>query len=255
VEEVSIGSSTLSYRDFGEGRPSVVIISGMACHKDSYYDLQETIATTTRVLAYDRPGLGGSTPNNEPKSLDYILKDLRTLLELRKLPAPYVLIGHSLGGHIIRYFADAYPEEVAGLVFLDHPHEDWFNYIRKSRTKEEVDSYFKFWSTDNEGFTGTGRDELLAYEENCDLVRGMTIGKDVPVLMFTANNNGQFRQGTSENALDRQEWGRLQASLLTGVVDSQHIVDWELSHMLHKDKPEMVNREILEFIKKVGKNQ
>src|SRR5690606_39029951 len=120
TKEVSIGKATLSYRDSGSGGPAVVIISGMACHKDSYYALHKSLAKTTRVVSYDRPGLGDSTPTNEPRTLEYIDADLVAFLDARQVPPPYVLIGHSLGGHIIRYFADKHTAEVAGLVFIDH---------------------------------------------------------------------------------------------------------------------------------------
>jgi carboxylesterase len=35
------------------------------------------------------------------------------------VPGPYVLVGHSLGGIIVRLFAATYPDEVAGLVLVN----------------------------------------------------------------------------------------------------------------------------------------
>jgi pimeloyl-ACP methyl ester carboxylesterase len=251
VREVSIGKARLSYRDSGTGSPAIVIISGMACHKDSYYPLHKSLADKTRVLSYDRPGLGDSTPTDEPRTLEYIDQDMTAFLKARNVPPPYVLIGHSLGGHIERYYAEKHPDDVAGLVFVDHPHEDWFRYIRSTWTPEESQKYFRFWMADNPGYEGTGTEELLAYEANCDLVRGMKIRPDMPVLMFTGSNDGHYRDSPPGRDADRKAWTDMQASLLEGVADAKHIVDWECGHMLHKDKPEMVESEIEAFIDRI----
>jgi pimeloyl-ACP methyl ester carboxylesterase len=55
-----------------------------------------------------------------------MVADLRALLHSAGIPPPYVLVAHSFGGLIIRAFARAHPDEVAGLVFVDplHP-EEW----------------------------------------------------------------------------------------------------------------------------------
>jgi pimeloyl-ACP methyl ester carboxylesterase len=40
------------------------------------------------------------------------------------IAGPYVLVGHSLGGVIARLYAAQYPNEVAGVVFVDHAFAD-----------------------------------------------------------------------------------------------------------------------------------
>jgi pimeloyl-ACP methyl ester carboxylesterase len=248
VREIDIPGAAIAYRDLGKGSPVVVIVSGMACAMDGYHVLQKSLSDVTRVIAYDRPGLGFSEPNVDSRKLDVIDRDMKNVLKALDAPPPYVLIGHSLGGHIIRYYADKHPGEVAGLVFIDHPHEDWFRYIRKTWTPEESKNYFKWWAPDNEGFTGVPLEEMLTYENNCDMVRGIKIDPDISALMFTGNNYGHFRKSSPGKDLDREQWASMQGSLLEGVKDARHIVDWDAGHMLHKDKPEIVEREIEKFV-------
>lgn len=46
------------------------------------------------------------------------------MLAVENLPPPYVLVGHSLGGTIVKLFARTYPDEVAGVVLVDARHAD-----------------------------------------------------------------------------------------------------------------------------------
>jgi pimeloyl-ACP methyl ester carboxylesterase len=80
----------------------------------------------TQVCSYDRAGLSWSEPTPAARSIDTLVGELRLLLEHTGVPPPYVLVGHSFGGLIIRAYARSHPTEVAGLVFVDplHP-EEW----------------------------------------------------------------------------------------------------------------------------------
>jgi pimeloyl-ACP methyl ester carboxylesterase len=254
IEEIPLAGATVSYRDIGEGSPAVVIISGVAVPKTSYLDMQTRLARKTRVITFDRPGIGASTPNSEPRTLEYYDKDLKALLKSLNVPPPYVLVGHSMGGFVIRYFADRHPEEVAGLVFLEAPHEDWFRYIRETWTKEESEAYFKFWTPANTSYSGSGLEEVLAFEQNCDSIRGIGIPRDVPVLMFTASNPGHFRKSAAGKEEDQKNWIAMQTVLLTGVRDKKQLINPELSHWPHWDRREWVAGEIGAFIDKVREN-
>jgi pimeloyl-ACP methyl ester carboxylesterase len=52
------------------------------------------------------------------------------------VPAPYVLVGHSLGGLYARHYAQRYPGEVSGLVLLDPAHEDYNAYMPKQLVEQ-----------------------------------------------------------------------------------------------------------------------
>ena len=117
VQDLPYAGGTVSYRDLGSGEPIVVIVSGMSVKKDNYYELQRRLSSEARIISYDRPGIGGSTPNSEPRTLPYIDKDMKAILEGLGATPPYILIGHSLGGHIVRYYVHQHPGEVAGVVY------------------------------------------------------------------------------------------------------------------------------------------
>jgi pimeloyl-ACP methyl ester carboxylesterase len=77
----------------------------------------------TRVVIYDRAGLGWSDPSPRPRRADIMAEELHTLLSNSGSSGPYILVGHSLGGAVARQFASKYPDKVAGLVMVDAAHE------------------------------------------------------------------------------------------------------------------------------------
>lgn len=250
LKEIPLAGARISYRDIGTGSPAVIILSGVAVPKDSYLDLQRRLSSITRVISYDRPGIGASTSNRDPRTLDVIDRDLKEMLVALDVPPPYVLLGHSYGGFIARTYVARHPGEVAGLVFLDQPHEDWFGYIRRTWPREEAEEYFKFWSPANKEHSGAALEEILSYEANSRAILGQALPPDVPVLMFTTSNPGHFRRSAGKDE-DLKKWVEMQTSLLTGVRDYRHLVDTNLTHWPHWDKPEWVASEIQAFIEKI----
>ena len=103
----------------GTGRPVVVFEAGMGEDAGTWAGIQPEIARVTTTFAYDRPGLGGSPPSTHSKDGKQIATDLHALLQRGRIPPPYVLVGHSLGGAVVHLFAAMYPDEVAGLVLVD----------------------------------------------------------------------------------------------------------------------------------------
>lgn len=86
----------------------------------SWYKLQPLLSLRHRTCSYDRAGYGFSELGSDlPRDLNHAVRDLHEMLRKSGEKAPYILVGHSNGGLIVGAFADLYPEEVAGLVFLD----------------------------------------------------------------------------------------------------------------------------------------
>jgi len=50
--------------------------------------------------------------------------ELHTALQKAGEKGPYVLVGQSLGGMLVRVYAREYPKEAAGMVLVDSTHED-----------------------------------------------------------------------------------------------------------------------------------
>lgn len=77
------------------------------------------VASGTTVVTYDRAGLGWSDPTGTTPTAAGYVRDLHDGLEAAGIAAPYILVGHSMGGVYARAFAHAYPREVIGIVLVD----------------------------------------------------------------------------------------------------------------------------------------
>ncbi len=122
-KRIDIGGYCLHIQTAGEGPITVVLDAGMTFPSLDWSLVQPKIASFTRVCSYDRAGLGWSDPSPYPRTAEQIVTELHTLLKKAKIPKPYLLVGHSMGGIHMRLFAARYPEEVVGLVLVDASHE------------------------------------------------------------------------------------------------------------------------------------
>src|SRR5262249_12433969 len=120
-----VGGRQLMLYVSGTGGPVVVFLPGAAMTGLGYLNLHEQASRFTTSVLYDRAGTGWSDRAELPRSATEVTDELRSLLRVAGVAAPYVFVGHSLGGIYARRFAQRFPLDVAGLVFLDPGHEDY----------------------------------------------------------------------------------------------------------------------------------
>jgi pimeloyl-ACP methyl ester carboxylesterase len=121
---VDVGSHRLHIYGIGEGSPTVVLDSE---YNGSWLDwswVQPEVAKFTRVVSYDRAGLGWSDPA-KPRSIQRIVNELHRLLANAGVGGPYVMVGQSSGGMNVRVYASQHPQDVVGMVLVNAAHEDW----------------------------------------------------------------------------------------------------------------------------------
>ena len=121
---VDIGGYRLHLNCTGTSGPAVVLIAGAGDFSFDWGLVQPDVSRFARVCSYDRAQLAWSDPGPTPRTMRQDAHELHTLLRAARIKAPYVLVGHSLGGLIARVYAEQYPDEVAGMVLVDSTHED-----------------------------------------------------------------------------------------------------------------------------------
>jgi len=124
----------LHYMEKGAGELTVVFESGMGLSRSAWGLVQPLVAEHTRTVVYDRAGSGRSEPDQEPRTLTRIADDLDFLLN--QLGAgPFILVGHSWGGPIIRVVAAMNSARIRGLVLIDQTDEHCELYFEEKSVK------------------------------------------------------------------------------------------------------------------------
>ncbi len=110
----------------GSGDPTVLFEAGIAATNLNWLHIQEPVSCFTATVSYDRGGLGWSSPARTARTPANIAAELHQLLENASVKPPYILVGHSFGGLVMRRFALNYPAEVDGMVLVDPMRiEEW----------------------------------------------------------------------------------------------------------------------------------
>jgi pimeloyl-ACP methyl ester carboxylesterase len=119
VDGRAVHVRTRGHSEATRGWPTVVFESGAGTGLTTWSAVLEDVSTFAAVVAYDRAGIGQSNADDQPPTPRRMARQLRALLAATDARPPFVLVGHSWGGLLIRMFAAEYPADVTGLVYVD----------------------------------------------------------------------------------------------------------------------------------------
>ncbi|TYC66560.1 alpha/beta hydrolase [Streptomyces sp. CB01881] len=130
---VRVGGRALHVLDRPGQAPTVVLESGLGHPATVWSWVLEQLREDTRAVAYDRPGIGWSAAGRTGLDGARYPEHLLAVLARAGARAPFVLVGHSVGGLLIRIFTERHPELTAGLVFVDSAHPDQYRRSPRQR--------------------------------------------------------------------------------------------------------------------------
>ncbi|MDX2166701.1 MAG: alpha/beta hydrolase [Deltaproteobacteria bacterium] len=245
----------------GRGSPTVVFISGARGAFDDWTHIVSRdggppepsaaavfgqVAQLTRACAYDRPGTENfdgrptrSTPVLQPTDAADGVADLYALLSAARVPGPYVLVAHSLGGVIAYLYAAEHAEHVAGLVMVDPGSAflastlgaaQWASFVRAARALGDP-------------ITTEAHD----YERSVAEIGAAPAVVGVPATVLTADMPFDFGAGTE--AATWRAWGEAQARL-AAQLHARHVTDTDSGHYLAGEQPALVTREIRAIVER-----
>ena len=231
---ISVNGRELYLDCRGSGQPTAVMEAGGEGHSGSWRFVQPGVANFTRVCAYDRAGAGQSDPAPDGRHGEEVAEELHALLQSANVPPPYVLVGHSLGGILVRYFALRFPDDVVGMVLIDTSHGDQRARTRAVLTDEE-------WQRVSQSLNEMGPPSITGL----DLI-GPQLG-DLPLIVLSA---GQGRDRLSRDVAERLAEVALQmheelAALSTRGV---RIIAEESGHGIPQEQPQLVVEAIRDVV-------
>ena len=100
-------------------QPTAILEAGAGDFSVDWSLVQPAVARFARVCSYDRAGSAWSDLGPRPRTMHQIVWELHTLLDKAGIKPPFVLVGHSYGGWLVRLYASTYPAEVAGMVLVE----------------------------------------------------------------------------------------------------------------------------------------
>lgn len=244
TEKVAVGSLSLHVVCAGKGRPAVVFDSGLGTDSTVWAEVQRGVSRFTQACAYDRAGLGSSSPAPRPHGNLQMADELHRLLSAAGVPGPFVFVGHSMGAVNVRLLASSHPDEVAGVVLLD------------PMTAAQQTTFWPLFPEDKmKAFQAgvaklpEGIDfELLAKGLEEAKARGSSLG-DEPVIVLTSGKQEGFPGASAElTARMLRGWQAAQAEVLHLSSDEAHVVVEGSGHFIQHDAPRLVVSSIREVI-------
>ena len=184
---VDAGGHKIRIISAGSGSPTVVLEAGLGDTAESWRTVFPGIASYSRVVAYDRAGSGESQPGPKPRSYTQIATELHTALHRTSIAPPYVLVGHSFGGGLIRAYQHRYPGEVVGMVFVDPMPESIADDPQRWAGMKQVQSSMLLQASE----AARGEMEFLTSDcdHHCAELRSFVPTKDLPLTLLVARRD------------------------------------------------------------------
>lgn len=288
---IDVGEFEMHLYCEGEGSPTIVFESGLGDSSLSWWTIHEIVAQETRTCVYDRASLGWSDFADTVSEHNYVVRNLHSLLENSEEEAPYLLVGHSSGGVYVREYVQQYPDDVAGLVFIDSSHEN-----QNLRMPQEIADLIKpppilqvcqvaahfgiirILNVGEEFSDDFGGDDTLKamnialfnqthfctaiLNEFTDFISGVTQENppqsldDLPLIVLTrgiGDSPDDFPDSISSETVEQLNatWLELQAELLALSSNSTQIIVEDAGHYIHHDRPDVVINAIQQILETI----
>jgi pimeloyl-ACP methyl ester carboxylesterase len=244
---VDVGGFDLHLRCEGEGRPTVIIETGLGDHMESWTGVQLAAAQHTRVCLYDRAGAGWSDSDKEAPTFTRMVRNLRVLLDRAAIEGPYVLVAHSHGGLLVRRFAAEYRDDVVAVLLIESSHENQVRRMSEAlaqatlsdlgrkrfcqvespvsivRASGLVNAYLAIWTPENlrpmlpaainqTRYCATVRDEARVFQQAASQVEPPSSLDELPLIVLTASRGMSLDPRASQMGMPLEaiaEWDAL----------------------------------------------
>jgi pimeloyl-ACP methyl ester carboxylesterase len=262
---VDVGGYRVHLYCLGQGSPTVMIAGAFSF---DWALVQPEVAKFTRVCTFDPSGTAWSDPLKgvTAPTCKQRVNEMHQLIMRAPIDGPYVLVGFSVGAQWARLYAASYPNNIVGMVIVDHafiPAQVAPRQATRSHASPRGYSPPALVSQapialdfqDNVNFSKLPKEDqelhTWALSENpvrpdyemaqdCFSDLAAVTGKstfplgDMPLIVISTPN-------------ESPGYPKLQAKLLALSRNSKHIIAWNSTHMVLIDQPEVITESILKM--------
>lgn len=197
-------------------------------------DILESVGRYSDYLIYDRGGYENSElDSSEARNISKLSADLAAVIQASSQGRKVILVGHSLGGMIIRDYAVKNPNLVAGILFVDGSHENYNN--PTSDQIREISEALK-------NIPGAYA-ESLELGNNSNYMRQLDRLPNVPVIAIDS-----MKIDSTYTEQDRKNWYNAKESLKNGLSYFEHLTTTKSGHYIMLEEPSLVLENILKLL-------
>lgn len=276
----------MHYLKDGQGGPTVVFETAFdpAGHLQ-WYHIQQDLPKNYTTFSYDRSGILWSERGTSQKTGEKIAEELHLLLEKVNAPKPYILVGHSFGGMLTRFFVKKYPQDVAGVILVDsqYPEDEKFlspqmhkmvnqglpgGFLKFANTFGAARLMFKnmFPATAEYTFQNSvmpallykSADATLEEQDHMKAVKAEAAAVrsfgSVPLYVITAGDQTRYDSFIKDQKLKNEmleAWDKMQKDLLNLSSDSKQIIVPNSGHYINQDQPKAIEDAVNDMVKKI----
>jgi pimeloyl-ACP methyl ester carboxylesterase len=235
----------LQYNISGNGKPNIVLINGGSGPIEGWMKIIQKISESSSVFSYNRFGVTGSDKPKEPQDGLTIVRTLREALTIAGFEPPFILVGHSLGGLYANLYARLYPNEAAGIVFIEssHPRDLSLNEYQ-GRTVKAINKVFTMFDSlsSHKQFN-----EVNFVKETVNQIYQLDSFPEIPVYVITG---GQENRMMPEEVRKKRIENQLELLLLSR--NSKHILAEKSGHFPQLSEPNVVIDTITDCVKQIN---
>ncbi len=263
----------------GQGSPTFVVENGAGGWSIAWSGIQDSMAQSVRFCTFDRAGHGWSGPSPAPRRASIMVDELHGALHTAGESGPFVLVGHSFGGYLVRIYADRYPTDVGGIALVESAQEDQWTKLPPEvnafidagvaqleqaaravdagmvrpemlpphpvyNQRPDWDSSYRAVSTTPAHYQALIATIQLMPESVQDLRTTGSLG-DLPLLVISAGNSfGAFLNSPIPQPAANTKWMELQRRLVKLSTRSRHVIDETATHNINWDNPALIVQEL-----------
>lgn len=257
-EMIDIGGYSLYVEDTGTGKVTVIFDAGMGDDSSVWNKVVEEVSQLSRVITYDRAGLGWSEESPHDRDSKVIVAELHSVLKDKDITGPIILVGHSFGGVNMQRYALTYPEHIAALVLVDSAHEDQITKMPQASFLQKYLFKFGMWAApfgiprlylsdanpEEKAKKSTTKHQYTSLDEAEYFLRSLSELNeltpdygDMPLVVIARNKASSEIDNTKTRDL---VWATLQENIAARSTNSTIIFSGARQHSIHKKQPEIV---------------